>query len=220
MWKNKIHKMYFILFFEVINMIYLIITLSLIIIVMFSKIQIRFYLNNKDYKVTLIFLYVIKIGINAKASKRIKTLNIKTSSIKLKDKIKITLIIVKDSLKKLEYIIGKVIFNLNIDCTYYILGPDKTAMIYGIANTIIYNVENIFHIFFKEYNSNLNIKPDFQSKNNNIRINGNISVRIIHLLILLFKLLPIIFRYKKLTKSKGGEVNGSSNRGVNENYDG
>lgn len=201
-------------------MILLIIIILLLIIIVFSKIQIKFYVNNKDFKVILIFLYVIKINLNAKASKSVKTLNNKTTSIGYKSKIKIVLMIVTDILRKLKYLSGKTILNLNIDCTYYILEPDKTAVIYGLASAIIYNVENIFRIFFKEYKSNLNIKPDFESKNNNIKINGNIAVRTIFLIILLIKILPIIFRYRKLIKSKGGEVNGSSDRRVNENYNG
>jgi hypothetical protein len=201
-------------------MILLLITILILSIIVFSKIQINFYVKNKDFKVILISLYVIKINLNAKASKGVKTLNNRTTSISYKTKIKIVLMLAKDILRKLKYLTGKTTLNLNVDCKYYILEPDKTAVIYGLASAVIYNVENLFRIFFKEYKSKLNLKPDFEGKNNNIKIEGNIKVRIIFLLILLIKILPIIFRYRKLIKSKGGEVNGSSDRRVNENYNG
>lgn len=198
----------------------LLIFIFLIIMVVFSKIQFKINLNNNDNKVTLIFLYVIKIRINAKANKGVKTYKIKIHSVEFRIRIKMLIQILRDSSEKLKYIFSKMFLNLNIDCTYYILGPDKTAILYGIGNAIIYNIVNIFNIFLKEYIGNINIKPDFENKNNYISINVSISIRFINILIFIFKMLPIIFRYKKFIKSKGGEVNGSSDRGINENYNG
>jgi hypothetical protein len=190
-----------------------------IVTILFSKIQLKFYLNNKDFKGIIILFKVIKININAKAIKSRGEDVYKYSDI-IKGNIRNLINLIEDSSKSLKYILSKINLCINVDSSYYILSPDKTAICFGLINIIIYNLENILLLVLKEYRGNYNIKPDFQEKKNIIKIDGSISVRIIHILIFVIKLIPLILKYWKLIKNKGGDINESSYRRTNENYHG
>jgi hypothetical protein len=103
---------------------------------------------------------------------------------------------------------------------FYYSDPQKTALLYGIMNSVKFNLDFLLCKYFKTHTSEILLFPDFEKQENNIDISMKLSVKIINVCIVLFKLLPIIIKYKKNIKKEGGAINGSSNRRLDENYNG
>lgn len=191
----------------------------IIFIILIIKIEIKFILNNKNLKINLIIFRVIKINLKAKAIKRgekFKSSINDFKNIKNKDILNIANVI----LHKAQYLFSKMLLNLNVKCDFYILSPDKTAILYGVISSFIYNMEKILINEFKIYKGAYYFNPDFATQKNNIEIEVYMSIRNIYIIIFVIKTLPMMFKYKKLLENKGGELNGSSNRRSNENYNG
>lgn len=197
---------------------------ALILVLLLTKIKIKLNLKNKDLKINIIFFSVIKIKIKAKTKKDKKgNLNVilKAKSVgKGKFDIKSILNFMLESIDSIRYLLSRVILKIDADCIFYLFSPDKTAIMYGAINSIIYNIHMVLIKELKEYKGEYNIKPDFNNKKNNINIETIFTIRNIYIVLFIFKILPLLLKYRKIFKNKGGGLNESSNRRLDENYNG
>lgn len=214
-WKLRKNKIYRIFFWGV-KMVLLIIAL-VIAFILLSNIKFTLYVNhNKDVDANIILFRVIKININDK--NRIRTQK------KVKHKIDIQPNLAVKLFKKMKphikYLLSKTKIKIKLDIIFGLFSPDKTAITYGIVNSIIYTFDNVLRSKTKRFDSIYNITPDFNKSIFDTSLELEIYARVFNLLVFTFKALIILFKNRSYFKRKGGVFNGSSNRRINENYTG
>ncbi|MDF2674842.1 MAG: hypothetical protein K0R09_3110 [Clostridiales bacterium] len=82
-------------------------------------------------------------------------------------------------------------------------------------------MESIIQIYFKKYNGEYNIIPDFVYEKVDYIISAEVRIKTINIIVFTIKWLRILLKYKKYILKKGGASNaGSSNRRIDEIYNG
>jgi hypothetical protein len=189
--------------------------LLLIMLITKTKIEIA-YLEHKFY-LKFIFFGVIKIKLKAK-TKKVK----KVAKEKLD--IKILFKLIYESLNILRLLLSKTELNVKLDCVFCIYSCDKTAIVYGVLNSMIYCLHTLLCSELKKYDGVYNLKPDLNNSSNDLDINfnmeGRIKIRNISIILIACRMLPKLFVYRKRLKNKRRKINESSNRRFNENYNG
>lgn len=130
------------------------------------------------------------------------------------------MLILPDTLKKIQYLLSRTMLYIELKCRFFIIEPDKTALLFGIMNMLVYTLETVLADKFGKLSGKYNLYPDFDEKENEITVNAVVSIRCIYIFIFIIKMLPILIKYKRSIKNEGGEFNESSNRSINENYNG
>jgi H+/gluconate symporter-like permease len=187
----------------------------LLMLIMKTKIEIA-YLENK-FSLKFIFLGVIKINFKAK-TKVVK--GVKSKKIDFK----ILIETIYNSLNVFTYLLSKIELSIKINCVFFAYSADKTAIIYGLINSILYPIHAVLCKKLKKHNGIYNFKPDLNNYSDSIKIKftteDKISIRNIHILITVCMMLPKLLIYMKKIKNKRRKLNESSNRRFNENYNG
>ncbi|MCX7904215.1 MAG: DUF2953 domain-containing protein [Caloramator sp.] len=190
---------------------FLLILVFIIIVIIFSKTYIEIYFDLKKLNVKLNFLYVIKIKLFEKNIKE-KT---KSKSPK-KEKTKGNIEILELVRTLLSNILHRLDVDLDIDFLYGAKEPHITALLYGTINSFLGSIYPILRNAFKNYNQKINIKPVFDKEIYDLKIDILIKIQNLYLIWIL-----IIFLSKYIkNKGKGGFRYGTSNRSINENYNG
>lgn len=187
-------------------------------LVMFIPIVIRVYLNDNKLSIKLILLKVIKIKIKEKTTfEKLKKEKIVREKVSVKKIIKI----VKEAMPGFRYLISKTTLNIDINGSFGFSTPDRTALTYGIVNMIIYNLDSLLQIYLKKYRGSYNINPDFSNEKFEYSIYGEVKLKLFNISVFLLKMLKLILKYKKYIIKKGGASNDrSSDRRIDENYNG
>lgn len=187
--------------------IILIIILSIILFFLISTIC--FSINiSQDKKITIniILFKVIKIKINEKNKLRKKN---KASKFNVPPKVIVE--IAKKSLPSIGYLINKSSINIDLSLTFGFSAPDKTALTYGLINSIIYSIDCYLSNTAKKFYSSYKIVPDLKNERIDFYIDFKIYIKLFFVLAFFFKLLKVLFAYKYYLKFKGGVVYGASN---------
>lgn len=194
------------------------ILLFLFTILLFIPIIIQAYFNNNELTIKLILLKVIKINIKEKTIlEKLK----KDSKFKKKIPFKKIIEIVKESLPGIRYLSSVTKVNIKVNGTFGFSSADKTALTIGIINILLYNIGSIIQSCFKKYNGEYNIIPDFVNEKLEYSISAEVHIVPVNIIVFLIKWLKVLLKYKKYILRKGGASNaGSSNRRIDENYNG
>jgi hypothetical protein len=189
----------------------------LILLAILSKTKIEIYYIENKFKLKFIFFEVIKIKFKAK-TKKVKE--------EAKDRLDLKVLseMVCHNLYFVRYVLSKMELSINMDCTFSIYSPDKTAIIYGVINSLIYSLHTLLYCEAKKYKGIYKLKPDFNNKQESINImvtmEDRIGIRNFRIIIIACKMLPMLLVYKKKVKIRRRKLNESSDRRTNENYNG
>lgn len=194
------------------------ILLFLLTILLFIPVIIQAYINNNEIIIKLVLLKVIKINIKEKTIlEKLK----KNRKLKAKVPLKKIIELVKESFPSIKYLASKTEVNIKVNGTFGLSSADKTALTIGIINILLYNLGNLIEICFKKYVGEYNINPDFVYEKLEYSISAEVRIIPINMIVFLIKWLKVLLKYKKYILRKGGASNaGSSNRGIDENYNG
>lgn len=194
------------------------ILLFLFIILLFTPVIIRGNINNNDISIKLILLGVIKIKIKEKTTfEKLKDSNKKKRRIPFKKLIEIT----GDSLPSVRYLAKRLRVKVNLDVNIGLSAADKTALSVGIINMLLYSLEGFLRNYLGYYFGKYSINPDFTGERFVFYILAEARVIPLHIIAFSIKLLKVFLKHKKYFLRKGGASNaGSSNRRINENYNG
>lgn len=202
-------------------MIYVFILLILffiLLVLLFIPVIIQMNIHNNGISIKLIILKVIKIKIKEKTTlEKLK----KSKVVKDKVPLKIIIEIVNKSLPSINYLASKSKVRIRINGTIGLSAADKTALAIGILNMLLYSMEGLLRNYLKYYSGVYNINPDFSQERLDYSILGEVSVLPAYITVFCFKWLKVFLKYKKYIIRKGGASNaGSSNRRIDENYNG
>lgn len=190
----------------------------LLVILLCISIILQVFIQNNEITTKLIIFKVIKINIKEKTTfEKIK----KRRALKEKVPIKKIIEIINESLPGIRYLASKTDINIRINGTFGLSSADKTALTVGIMNMILYIIEGIIKNYMKGYTGEYNFIPDYANETLEYSLFAEIKVKPMNILVFLIKWLKILLKYKKYIIRKGGASNaGSSNRRINENYNG
>ena len=194
------------------------ILLFLLTILLCFPVIIQVCINNNEITIKLILLKVIKINIKEKTIlEKLK----KDSKLRPKVPLKKIIEIVKESFPSIKYLATKTEVNVKINGTFGFSSADKTALTIGMINILLYNLESIIQSCFKKYMGEYNIIPDFVYEKLEYSISTEVRIVPVNIIVFLIKWLKVLLKYKKYILRKGGASNaGSSNRRIDENYNG
>jgi hypothetical protein len=194
------------------------ILLFLLVFLLFIPVIIQTYISNNEITIKLILLKVIKINIKEKTIlEKLK----KDNKIKAKVPLKKIIEIVTESFPSIRYLACKTEVNIKVNGTFGFSSADKTALTIGIINILLYNLGSIIENYFKKYTGEYNIIPDFVYEVLVYSISAEVRILPVNIIIFLIKWLKVLLKYKKYILRKGGASNaGSSNRRIDENYNG
>jgi len=192
------------------------ILLVLFVLLLLIPVTIRCNINNNDISIKLILLGVIKIKIKEKTT-------FDKGSWKEKQRVpfKKLLEITRDSLPSVRYLASRLRFKVNLNGTIGLSTADKTAVSIGIMNALLYSMEVFLRNYFCNYTGQYSINPDFTGEKFSINVLAEARVLPVHIIAFSIKWLKVLLKHKKYIIRKGGASNaGSSNRRINENYNG
>ncbi|MDO6354504.1 DUF2953 domain-containing protein [Caloramator sp. CAR-1] len=190
---------------------FLLLLIFFIIVVIFSKTYIEIYFDLNKLNIKLNFLYVIKIKL---FEKNIKEKN-KTKSIR-KERTRGNIEILELVRALISNILHRLDVNLDIDFLFGTKEPHITAILYGMMNSFLGSLYPILKDTFKNYNQKINITPVFDKELYDLKLDILIKIQNLYLI-----WMSIIFLSKYIKKKgKGGFRYGTSNRSINENYNG
>lgn len=114
-------------------------------------------------------------------------------------------------IKELLPNIGDLLSRVRIDYTFSLhfgfSDASKTAIVYGIINSIIYGIEPVLKNLFLDYKGNFLIVPDFRFKGMEYSLKLTAKIRFYQLITAMFKILKILKNYKKYIIKEGGVLN-------------
>lgn len=202
-------------------MFYVIVLLFFIIILLFMKITIMVEASPSKIKVRIVIFRLIKKTIIDKTKRehgRLDAEKIKKGAfykgLDIRPAIKDLKGPVKRFLSKLQ-----IVFKLRL--VYGMSSPDKTAISYGILNSLIYTLDLGVKGLVKKYKGSYTICPDMKKTCLDYSIEAGVSFRVFSILPSIFKMLEVIFKQIYAAKRKEGLKDGrTSNRKLNENYNG
>lgn len=199
-------------------MYFLIILLLVILLIVFMPLEVYVHMEHNHVDVNIRLFKFIKIELSRKTKDKVQ----KEGRLRFKD---IPFEVIKEvyhkSIPNFKYILKKLKIKLKVNFDYGLSAPDKTAISYGIINSLIYSVDNLIGIYLKKFEREYTIIPDMKNKKLEYQVTISVYTWSINLLVYGFKMLPILFKYRKYFIKKGGDKNvRTSNTGANENYNG
>lgn len=202
-------------------MFYAIVLLLIIIVLLLMKITIIAEASHANIRVRIVIFRLIKISIIDKTKiehGRLDTEKIKQGVFNKRLNLRSTAKGLKDPLKKLFSKL-QIVFKLKF--VYGLSSPDKTAISYGILNSLIYSFDLAVKSLVKKYSGTYTIYPDMKKPTLDYNIEVRISFRIFSILPSIFKMLKVMFTQIYRARRKEGMKDGrTSNRKLNENYNG
>lgn len=192
--------------------------LIFIALLLYIRVTVQILIHNNDLTIKLVLLKVIKINIKEKTTfEKLK----KSRRIKEKVPIKKLIEIIDKSLPSIRYLVSKTEMDIKINGSLGLSSADKTALTIGILNVILFSMESFLKNYIKKYKGEYNLSPDFVNESLEYSISVEVSVKPLNIIAFLFKWLKVLLKYKKYIIRKGGASNaGSSNRRIDENYNG
>ena len=206
-------------------MFYLVLILIIFIFIFSIKITIIIAAEPSTLKITIKLLKVIKISIVDKTKGEHGREKLTKTSDILKKKVpfssKDLLSMVKELKEPLKSLLSKLQVELYTGFIYGLSSPDKTAISYGVINSLIYSLDLYLHKLMGKYKGSYTITPDLNKPSFDYKIKVSIAFRLFTLLPSIIKLLKTILKQKKLQQRKEGMKDGrASHRKLNENYNG
>ncbi len=202
-------------------MVYVFIAISFIFlffILLFIPVILRVNINNNNISIKLILLGVIKIKIKEKTTfEKLKRSNKEKHRIPFKKLLEI----IRDSLPSAKYLALRLRVRVNLNGTIGLSTADKTALSIGIINVLLYSLEGFLRNGLRHYTGHYCINPDFTGEKFSFNVLAEARVLPAHIIVFCIKWLKVFLKHKKYIIRKGGASNaGSSNRRINENYNG
>ncbi len=177
----------------------IIIVIALLLILILINIKISLVIQNNNVAVSINGIVKLKPKIK-EAEEEVKKKGFKMT---FKKALRFT----RDSWPKIRYLFSKSSVKLNLNFKYGLSDAAATAFFYGSANSIIYGIEPILKGIFKSFSGCYSIIPDFKNEGMDYTLQVFLKVKVLHILIFMFKMLPVLKNYKKYIKDKGGVVN-------------
>lgn len=196
--------------------LYIIVFILLIIVCMPLKVYFHMERNHIDVNLYLYKFIKIELSRKTKDKTQINTYNrFKAIPFDVLKKI------YRDTKPNTKYIMKRTKVGLKINFNFGLSAPDKTAITYGLINSLLYSVDNLLRMNLKELNREYAIVPDMKNKKLAYQVKIEVYTWVIYLIVYGLKMLPILFKYKSYLMKKGGDNNvGASNTRTNENYNG
>lgn len=202
-------------------MFYAVILLLIIVVILLMKINIVFEASPANNKVRIVIFRLIKINIIDKTKKehgRLDAEKIKKEALYKKIDLRSMVKDLKDPIKELS---SKLQVDLKFRLVYGLSSPDKTAISYGILNSLIYSFDLGIKSLVKKYCGTYKIYPDMKKPAFDYNIEVRLSFRIFSILPSISTMLKLVLIPIYKAKRKEGMKDGrTSNRKLNENYNG
>lgn len=157
----------------VLNILFIamIIILFLILLLFTLRVEIELFFKNKKFNANLKIFKVIKINLKDK--------NKKEREEKL-DFARISAILNRKNTEHVKYLLSKSdmeVYGTLIFGTSY---PDKTALLYGFINSLLYTIEPVIQSTFKSFEREYKVYPDLKNKKLEYEVKIKIYLKIIH----------------------------------------
>lgn len=188
------------------------------VLLLYIPVIIKIFIQNNELTIKLVLLKVIKINIKEKTTfEKLKKSRIKKDNVPIKKLIEIVI----KSLPSIRYLASRIKISIKIIGTLGLSSADKTALTIGILNIILYNMESIIRNYVENYTGEYKLTPDFVNEVLKYSTSVEIHIKPVNVIVFLIKWLKVLLKYKKYIIRKGGASNaGSSNRRIDENYNG
>lgn len=189
----------------------------IILIVLFINVEVIIKLKKEKKIIYIIVLGVIKIPLTEK-TKRMEN----AAEIVLKYKLSpgIVLKIMRDVLPVFKTMLSRFSLSINVKLKYGLYSPDKTAISYGILNGIVYTIDGMLKPMLKSYEGSYEIEPELNRAMLFYDVFISLKFRPVSMLKPGFRLLKIFLAYRPKLKKGGALDVGTSNRKINEDYNG
>lgn len=165
----------------------------IVLLLLFTRVELIVFLNNNEYDANLRVLKVIKINVNDKT---------KGESEKGGDFSKLRTFLAKENRENLKYLLSKSDMKVSGTLVYGAPTPDVTAVLYGTLHALLYIIDNFLQTTFKTYSRNYSINPDMKNKRLEYEVTIRVYTRIINYLV-----------YKKRTKKYEEKIRGGVENG-------
>lgn len=171
--------------------------LMLLVIFLILPAHFKIKIAQSEVSIKLIFINVIKIKLKEKTkNEKIKKDKIIFSELNFNEKKKL----LKSIFPSFKYLAAKAKVEVDLKGTIGLSTADKTAIVVGIINMIIYNFEGLFHNIFKKYNGNYKISPNFTKEILEYGLSFEVSTFSFYIIIFLIKFIKEFKSFKKYKK--------------------
>lgn len=119
--------------------------------------------------------------------------------------------LIKKSIQPVKYLLKKSKLYIFLDLSIGLSAPDKTAITYGLINSLVYTLDGYLKNVSKKLNSSYSIIPNFKEERIDVYLDFKLYIKVFYIFVFLYKILKILIPYRSYFKFKGGVIYGTSN---------